>query len=288
MFKKILIATDFSEASISAREAAVSLARRGSGRIRAIHVVSHLEQAYQFPNNIVPELEKAARNELEKFFPPKEYPQGDCEVLIGGSVAEEILNYAQMGKYDLIVLGSHGRSAVGRILLGSVTQRIIRNSEIPVMIVKDLKHSSKHYQGFERVLCPTDFSDTSMKCLDLGTQFANFLKADFDLIHVVDVASFKDMNKYYSIPLEENCELNTDLTLRKLIENKKLIGEVRVATLMGEPDREILKYAEENKINFILMASHRKRGLDRILMGSVTASVVARSGIPVITFCPKE
>ncbi len=155
------------------------------------------------------------------------------------------------------------------------------------MTVRALDQTEKGYQGFDRVLAPTDFSDASMKAIDYATNFANFLKADLHLIHVVDMPALKGYASVYSeflqLELDQPSKLNVDTTLKQMVANKQMVGNLKVASLVGEPVDEILGYADKQEANFIVMASHGRKGLERLLLGSVTAGVVARSRIPVIT-----
>ncbi len=289
MFKKILVATDFSKPSRSALLVGLELAKRSMVPLDLVHVLSYMEDIYAADRFVVPTYEW--QNEMEKqlndFFPQEMYPNSHRQILLGSSITEEIVKYARSQGCGLIVVGSHGRGAVGRLLLGSLTQQLSRISEIPVMTVRALHQTEKGYQGFDRVLAPTDFSDASMKAIDYATNFANFLKADLHLIHVVDMPALKGYASVYSeflqLELDQPSKLNVDTTLKQMVANKQMVGNLKVASLVGEPVDEILGYADKQEANFIVMASHGRKGLERLLLGSVTAGVVARSRIPVIT-----
>jgi nucleotide-binding universal stress UspA family protein len=293
MFKKILVATDFSKASRAGLAAAISLAEHGSSKIDAIHVSVYSEYPYTSGPLVVPtsSLQAELNGKLEDFFPAKLYPNGDRNLVIGYPASEKILSYAEAGSFDLIVIGTHSRNVVGRFFLGSVAQSVARDSRIPVMIVRDVEHSERRYQGFERVLTPTDFSKTGSRAYELGARFANFLKADFHYIHIIDMPAIMDSMSLYPffhlvIPPESAMDVN--LTLQKELESTRFVGNPKVATVIGNPVREILAYAHEQKIDFIVMGTHGRKGIDRLLMGSVAAGVIARSNIPVITISAPE
>ena len=154
------------------------------------------------------------------------------------------------------------------------------------MVIRDLEHSKEKYQGFSRILTPTDFSEASYKATKLGIEFANFLKADFHYIHVIDLPTVTDLTGLYpfllmTIPPIAGTDVN--LTLHKDLAEEHFVGNPKVATLLGDPVREILNYTEEHNIDFIVMGTHGRKGVERLLLGSVTAGVVARSNVPVIT-----
>ncbi|MCI0617152.1 universal stress protein, partial [bacterium] len=75
-------------------------------------------------------------------------------------------------------------------------------------------------------------------------------------------------------------------TLSKAIKDKDIVGNSKVATLFGDPAEEILNYAAKNNCGFIVMGTHGRKGLERTLLGSVTAVVASKSEIPVITVSP--
>lgn len=148
------------------------------------------------------------------------------------------------------------------------------------MIVRDLADGKGLYQGYNRVLVPMDFSDISMKALDFGVRFRNFLNAHLHLIHVVETEVLKEMTTRYvwsdiDICGKENWGVN--LTLSKMVEPKKLIQEPIVNTLYGEAADRILEYSEVQNMDFIVMGTHGRRGTEKFLVGSVTAEVVAKS-----------
>jgi nucleotide-binding universal stress UspA family protein len=220
------------------------------------------------------------------------YPNTSHLILSGSPIPNIILDHARKNQFDLIVVGTHGRKGISRLLMGSVTQELIQYSEIPIMVVKAAKTPYGHYQNYNRLLIPVDFSDASMKALDFGINFANLLRADVHLIHCIDTVqipeSIQKTPAHSGMTLAHTCELNVDSSMLSAIKDKELYGDVHSATVCGEPGREICKYAEQNDCGFIVMGSHGKEGLERALVGSVTASVVLRSGIPVITISGKQ
>lgn len=292
MFRKILVATDFSKASRAALHAAISLAKRCDSKLEAVHIASILEAIYNSERLLIPaDWRSEMAKHFEDFFPKSLYPGSVKEVVIGGSAAPEILKHARKTNSDLIVIGSHGRGAIGRLFLGSVAQRIARDSDIPVMVVKDEERSRIAYQGYHRILVPTDFSDSSVKAMDLGIRFANFFKADFHLIHVVETLTLSDLSGVYPFvqinePQDANSSVNE--TLNVMIAEKEIAAGKKVDTLWGSPVAQILEYVEREKIDYIIMGTHGRKGIERFLLGSITAGILAKSPVPVITISSPE
>lgn len=286
MFSKILLATDFSEASRAALFAGISVASRCLARIESVHVITYLEDLYQMSRFLVPDADwkKEIQRQMDEFLPDKLYPNCGKHILLGRSIPEEILKYAQTEKCDLIVIGSHGRNALANLIVGSVTQQLTRTSSIPVMVIRDLKKGER-YQGFHRILVPVDFSGAGMTAVKTGIAFANFLSADLHLVHVVDQPGIEEYTRTYPgsyATISPASELNVDPLLKQMVDGK-VNGNEKVCTLKGDPATEIVRYVKENNVDFVIMGTHGRKGLERILLGSVTTAVLARSTAPVIT-----
>lgn len=291
MFEKILVATDFSESSRSAWFAGFNLASRCLAKVEVLNIYTYIQYVFSSDNHAILDArwQKRLLDEMETQYPSRLYPNSHRSITSSASIPEGILEYARKEACDLIVVGTHGRRGLGRLLMGSVTQELIRNSPVPVMVVKALKNPEEHVQNYDRVLIPIDFSDMSMKALDYGIRFANFLRADVHLIHTVDTPAINSLKGMYPFPammIPDTVDLNVDPTLSKAIKDKDIVGNWKVATLFGDPAEEILNYAEKNNCGFIVMGTHGLKGLERTLLGSVTAVVASKSEIPVITVSP--
>jgi nucleotide-binding universal stress UspA family protein len=234
---------------------------------------------------------KRLLDELETRYPKRLYPNSNRKIVSSPSIPEGILEHAKAEGCDLIVVGTHGRQALGRIFMGSVTSELIRNSPVPVMVVRTLNNPEEHVQNYKRILVPIDFSDMSMKALEYGIRFANFLQADVHLVHVVDLPTLGSFSNIYPIPesvVSQASDWNVDLTLAKAIEGKEIVGTTHVSTTFGDPADEILNYAKNQGCGFIVMGTHGRRGFDRALLGSVATTVASKSEIPVITVSPMK
>ena len=144
MFKKILVGTDFSEPSDAARRTAVELARRLGAELEIVHVEEPLP-AYAFSEGALPDLPRLqeevrnwAERELEQ--QAKEARAAGVPVttaVLLGTPANAIVEKARADGADLIVAGTHGRTGLERVLLGSVAERIVRNAPCPVLTVRN-------------------------------------------------------------------------------------------------------------------------------------------------------
>ncbi len=288
MFEKILVAIDFSESSRSAWFAAINLAARCSAPIEVLHVITYKQYVFDPARYGVPDekWQDRLKDEMELQYAPRLYPNSRRSISFSASVPEAILDFAEKEACNLIIVGTHDRKMFGRMLMGSVAQQVVRDSKVPVMVVKADEHHDKTLQNYDRILVPTDFSEMSSKSLNWAVRYANFLRADLHLLHVVDLSAYSDMITMYTLTESEipnSCELNVDLSLNKFLSDKDVIGEKFVKSLFGDPVEEILSYAEKENCGFIVMGTHGRKGLERVLLGSITAGVISRSKIPIIT-----
>ena len=143
--RSILVPTDFSECARHALPAAASLARLTKARLLCLHVVEPLVPSVGFTPVAEPlpladasaRLEDAAARELPKIATCEECAGLEVEELIGhGEAAAEIVRVARERGVDLIVISSHGRDGLGRMLFGSTAESVVRRAHCPVLVVK--------------------------------------------------------------------------------------------------------------------------------------------------------
>ena len=144
--KKILVATDFSSYARSAADAAISLAKLYGAQVTLMHVVplsTYVEfaggvegstfNAAEFQNAVREGVAKEAKAEVKRL---QELGCTAEFVTADGPAAIEVCTYAADKKFDLVIVGSHGRTGVKRLLLGSVAEVIVRHAQMPVLTVR--------------------------------------------------------------------------------------------------------------------------------------------------------
>lgn len=284
MFQKILIATDLSESSKGALWAGINFGRLFDSEITLLYVDTG---ARFYPSDLNTEAE--FRRELERLLPTSIYEKSRKEIVIGKAVSPTILEYAEKNRSDLIVAGSHGHTAIGNLLLGSVTQVLIRNTDIPIMVVHHFSPTDQKSNRFQRIAVPTDFSQPAMRAANLGVQLRKITGGELHYLHVVDLPGLEEIHANY---LAERLHLNevgtVDVLLRDTMQELKPNAEVQFSKLYGDPPREILNYSREKRIDLLIMGTHGRKTLDRLLIGSVTASVISKAECPVITVAVKH
>lgn len=146
--RSILLPTDFSECGNFARSYAASLARKFGASIIAVHVIEPMVPTVGYSGmteplpiaDIADQLETSAERELPRLAECEECVGLEIEeVIVHGEAAAEIVRVAKERDADLIVLSSHGRTGLGRILFGSTAEAVVRHASCPVLVVKPAK-----------------------------------------------------------------------------------------------------------------------------------------------------
>ncbi len=146
--KRILFATDFSEGSSNALSYAVDIAKQYGAKLFFVHVIYDVAKTagWYVPHVSIDEMykdiEKSAKAELEKsFIEEMRGFKGIEHVVLKGTPYEEICRFAEDNKIDIIVLGTHGRKGIDRMIFGSTAEQVVRHAPCPVLSVRLPKHS---------------------------------------------------------------------------------------------------------------------------------------------------
>jgi nucleotide-binding universal stress UspA family protein len=141
--RRILVPTDFSETSAAAMRYGVELARRFHARLYLLHVVENPGEAaeIEFPIGLFDTMHNAAHDRLRQLIPADVVKELEphCAMRIGNG-ADEIVRHAQDHDIDLIVMGTHGREGVARMIIGSVAEKVVRRAVCPVLTVHHPEH----------------------------------------------------------------------------------------------------------------------------------------------------
>ena len=198
----------------------------------------------------------------------------------GISPGEVILRYARENDIDLIVMGTHGRRGLGRLLLGSTAQEVTRLSNCSVLTVGG-KQDEEKASGIERILVPIDFSDHSRKALEEAKELASAFEARLDVVYVLQKEPAPS-----SLGVNYPSGVNSDVHKRAKKALEELVHDTKkgaVFVMNGIPANEITELAQEIGSDLIVIATHGLTGFERFLMGSVTEKVLRLSPCPVYT-----
>src|SRR5688572_7199745 len=185
---KILCPVDFFPASEVAARYAAGLARERDAKLKLLHVVSPImATAHEFPVNmgdIIKDIVKASNRELKALVSKFKASESEVEYDVRtGEIVREIKRAIAQYKPDLVVMGTHGRRSLGRWILGSTTERLLRHSPVPLLITSDSRRRSTN-TGFRRILVTTDFSDGTTDALKYAFSFAQENQSTLTLLHV--------------------------------------------------------------------------------------------------------
>lgn len=203
-----------------------------------------------------------------------------------GAPREQILEYVDAHDIEIVSIGSHGRRETESLVLGSVTEGIVRDAPVPVLVVR-ASDDIRHVYPYKRILVPTDGSDHANVALKQGIETAAEMEATLHLLSVVTVT------RYGTDPetdrLVEHLEENARAVLETAAAKAAAKGvDVHTAVEVGSTYGEISRYAETNGIDLLVMGTHGRTGADRELLGSVTERVLRTAPAPVLTVRPPE
>ena len=202
--------------------------------------------------------------------------------IVQGSPAPTIVDYAERYDYDLIVLPTHGRTGISRYLLGSVTEKVVRLSDVPVLTAR-MQSDEQLMFPYENILVPTDGSPASNAAAKHGLALAAALDATVHVLSVVDDTSLgPDVRSVLSADELERpaTEAVEDVDAEA---DAYELADVRTNVEHGSPAVVIREYIDMNDIHAVVMGSSGRRGVDRILLGSVAEKTVRSAPVPVIS-----
>lgn len=293
IFNRILFAGDLSESSRAAFGAARALAGEAGARVYVVHVVEPVlvsepagwSHHAPFPSILpgdTPGHRREIAGELRAYY-PADPPIAVDYLVRDGRAADGILAAADELDPDLIVVGTHGRGGVARLVYGSVAEAVMRRSSFPVLAVR---HPELTAPGtpIRVILHPTDFSARSRPALEMARTLARVHRARLVLQHVAP-AEILTGGAFYA-PADLRPEREALNQLRDETANVGLGESVETRFRQGDPAAEILQAATELGCDLIVMGSHGRTGLRRLLMGSV-AEVVVRAA-PCLTLIVKD
>lgn len=293
--ERILCPVDFSEFSARALERAVRLGNWFEARVEALHVIPFVMPAGAglpyFPAPVeatTAEREQSAQ-ELARFVEPflgEGVPIETC--VREGDPWRVIRDEAEALPADLLVMGTHGRSGFEHMLLGSVTEKVLRRAPCPVLTVGNVPAHPRTGPLFRRILCAADLTGASEQTLDMALSLATENDARITLLHVVESLPGETGGRLY-LAVPEIGPLRRDLMeqarqrLRDAVPDEaRDFCDVSERVETGTAWREILRVAEEVDADLIVMGEHARGVLGRAFFGATSGHVVRQAPCPVL------
>jgi nucleotide-binding universal stress UspA family protein len=301
MYKKMLVPLAVSELSAATLPYAKELAARLDLTVTLLHVLSQAERGtvsqLQADIDHKVEIVKRQTEEAKKRIgiDLKDRPVHVLGEVAIGDPAEEITRYAVEKKVDLILMATHARSGISRLIMGSVAEKVVRTSNVPVWLVRPGAPEEAIYDHWpgKTLLVPLDGSEPAELVLPhveaLARQHGN------DKVNVILLRS-------YSLPIQPPSSdgtgvfpydyVQTEAAFRRQtaeeylshiesqLTGKGLVVQSKVTE--GWPAEQIIDYANKNPYNIIIMSTKAQAGLRRSTRGSVAASVLQKADSPVV------
>lgn len=288
--ERILCPIDFSETSHHSLTHAAAIARWYEARLTMLYVFVSLP-ALDVPPAMLEEEDRERLIAHMRTFAcavPRDVPV-DYQVRDAELVHDAIDAEVDAIKADLLVLGTHGRSGFQRLFLGSVTEKVMRIVKCPTLIVPP--RAPDIAPGvpvqFRRILCPIDFSDSSLAALEHAIAMAEEADAQLTLLHVTEIPTAMTEQPFVEdVDLSRLRQDAVDDAREKLDmlipEEARAYCTVDTVVVEGRAYREILRRATEKKTDVIVMGVHGRGALDLLLFGSTTHHVIRESTCPVL------
>lgn len=293
--ERILCPTDFSPFSSQALRHALSLARNFGSRLKVVYVIPHVfpggESLYgAAPWLMTPEVRQRADEDMRRFLEPARELRVNHEIEIReGDPWREIRAAAEEMSSDFVVLGTHGRGGLDRLILGSVAEKLIRRLPCPVFTVSHEEGRTWAAPGLiTRILCATDFSETSGHALQMALALAARYQSEITLLHVIEtLPDFGDLT-YSGVvdvkPLREDLEREARERLDKAaLSGGPSASRIEPRAIFGRPYREILKTAAEERSDLIVIGAQGHGMIEHMLSGSTAQHVIRAATCPVLT-----
>jgi nucleotide-binding universal stress UspA family protein len=271
--REIFFPSDLSPASALAFQYARLLARRFRARLTLFHAIP------AGPGPSVPEpvrrAERAARERLEGW--AEDLGARSCVVVEPTeSVHRAVVGYVRGTTPDIVVMATHGRDGLSQLLLGSVTETVIRRGWCPVLGVREPQHGVA--LPFRRILVPTDLSPASRRSFALGGTLARAFDAEVLGLHVARV----EAGSIAGVTAAVEAALPTETALQDFLQPEFRGVPVFARTELGSPWEQILRLARLEKADLIMLTTHGHDSLGDRLLGSHAERILREAPCPVL------
>jgi nucleotide-binding universal stress UspA family protein len=271
--KRILVPTDFSKHAEYALKVAAQIAKKSGGEIFLVHMLElptsgndAISTAHEIPELML--FKNAAVNKLDSIM-SAEYLSGvNISKIIQFEMAfDGIIKNGKAHNVDLIVMGSHGASGFQEMFIGSNTEKVVRNSDVPVLVIK---REEGDFNANDFVFA-SDFSEEIKKPFEKVVGFANKFNSHLHLVTINTPNNFKStrvaqkaMDEFVAEFKISNCSTH-------------IYNDVNV-------EKGILHFAKSIDADIIGMSTHGRKGLSHFFNGSISEDLVNHAKRPVITF----
>ncbi len=298
-FKKILLATDFSDCAAHAQAYAFAFAKRFDAEVHVVHAVDTAYPSYAGVYGFGVDVERhigavkqQAQNDLGAIIGKANEAGIHAHAhVLGGRPSDAVVDKAQSLGCDLLITGTHGRSGLDHFLFGSTAERIVRQSPVPVLAVKPHERDFVKDSGaftLKRVLCPVDLSPLADQAVAHAADICRVFGAELLIMHIVDSRiEYPLVLPDIQIAPPEEFRRRATERLKELAAQQTGV-KVDIAVLEGVPHKAINEQATLYKADLLIMTTHGYGGLSRALLGSTAEKLVRTAPVPTLTIKPSE
>jgi hypothetical protein len=282
--ERLLLSTDGSEFSEGAIREAIRLAKKCSSSLAVLSVLDGNPEFDAIAPQITEKREKAAREHLEAVRARAGKEGLDCTIIVERSEDpyKAIVNQAIKNKNTMIVMGRRGRTGLSRLMLGSVTARVIGHAPCNVLVVPKAAQLE-----FKSILVATDGSKYSAAAASESIGMAKRNGSSLTVISVVPSELTTPTDIDFTV---NQRELIAEKEMHNAEKNAKDVKEAaqkegvsaRAFVMSGKPSEAIIQVAQEKKADLIVLGSHGRTGVEKLLMGSVAERVIVLAACPVL------
>lgn len=283
MYRRVLFPTDGSDPARAALPYALDLAAEHDATLHVLSVADTNQPSLSvIGGEVVDVLESTARDAVDEAI-ARAHDRGistDSAVL-QGDPSLTIVDYTEASDIDLVVMPTHGRRGLSRLLLGSVTERVVGAATIPVVAVTPDEGDTFVYPPRE-ILVPTDGSDAATLALDAAIDLSLATGAALHLLHVVETTSLGfDVR---SVVSDEKLDTEATEMLRTAAARATDAGVDHVTHTVahGHPHREIRSTLTDTDADMVALGVHGQTDFSRSVLGGVVTKVLRTAPVPVL------
>ena len=287
--RSILCPVDFSDFSVNAYDYARSLAWHYKARLLLQHILDPFYISSSAYGGNTASFEKSCRQlstdaeqKLQRFVKRHAQTMIRPQCLVqDGSVPDLILSLAEAEAVNLIVMGTHGLRGIDRLMLGSVTEKVLRRARCPVLAVRSpaplgsgsVRDPEPVHLG-KIILC-SDFSDHAHRAAEYAVSMAKEYAAELVLLHVIE--NFRSARDLQIATIEALKQLNQSVSSEQC-------GGCNVSSLVrvGKPYQQIIQLTLETQADVVILGVRGRGALDTALFGSTTYRVIELGSCPVL------
>jgi nucleotide-binding universal stress UspA family protein len=278
-FRSILVATDYSPASTTAVKLAARLAKEFHARLYVLHAAEPDVYAANMGGCPLPDLQPAnlqrEREDLHQYAEhiPDLRSVKHKEIVLLGSPSDAIQSAGEANSIDLLVLGSHGRHGLAKLVLGSVAEWAIRRLDYPVLVAGPL--CDKNFRPIRSIVLATDFSDEASRSVQYASSLAQDYNARLTVMHVLPPTGTPQE--------QQHVELSTLGKLRDLLPSD--CGEwctLHYQVKTGDIAAAVIGSAQENKANLIVLRARHRSTLADHLPRTRLSAIIRGAQCPVL------